>query len=160
MRKHMWDDAQGCFLSVRRDSLEKIPVPTIGGLVPLQAHIPTKQQAARMAQVIAGPHWSTPLPVPTVDRQNPNFGSHTYWRGDVWPVPNYQIATGLASYGHKELAAQIVDKTIENAIRVGINEHYDSLTGEARGVRGLGMSAVMLTMALEGLASKRKLSII
>lgn len=29
MRKHMWDDAHGCFLSVHRDSLKKIsPVPS------------------------------------------------------------------------------------------------------------------------------------
>jgi putative isomerase len=157
MRKHMWDDAQGCFLSVRRDSLEKIPIATIGGLVPLQAHIPTARQAARMAEVLSTSHWATPLPVPTVDRQNPNFGSHSYWRGDVWPATNYQIAAGLASYGFRDLAAYIADKMLEDAIRVGISEHYDSLTGEPHGVRGLGMSAAMLTMALDGVTKKLKL---
>jgi glycogen debranching enzyme len=29
----------------------------------------------------------------------------------VWAAPNYQIATGLAHYGFKELAAEIADKT-------------------------------------------------
>jgi hypothetical protein len=159
MRKYMWDDDSGCFLSVQRDSLAKIPAATIGGLVPLLAGIPTKRQAARMAEVIAGPSWATPLPIPTVDRLNPNFKSNSYWRGDVWPAPNYQVAAGLASYGHKEIAARIADTTIENATRVGISEHYDSLTGKPSGVRGLGMSAVVLTMALDRLTSKRRLSV-
>jgi len=159
MRKHMWDSDQGCFLSVHRDSLEKIPVATIGGLVPLMAGIPTKQQAACMAQVIAGPNWATPLPVPTVNRQNPNFVSNSYWRGDVWPGPNYQVAAGLATYGYRDLAAHIADTTLDNAIRVGISEHYDSLTGKPSGVRGLGMSAAMLSMALDGFATKHELRI-
>ena len=158
MRKHMWDDAHGCFLAVHRDSLKKISPATIGGLVPLMAGVPTKRQAARMARVISGPHWATPLPVPTVDRQSPEFVSNSYWRGDVWPGPNYQVASGLAAYGHRQLAAHIADSTIENAIRVGISEHYDSLFGKPGGVSGLGMSAVMLNMALDGITSRLMLT--
>ncbi|MFN2166658.1 MAG: hypothetical protein ACK2U9_10415, partial [Anaerolineae bacterium] len=30
MRTHMWDDQAGAFLSVKRDTMEKIPVATIG----------------------------------------------------------------------------------------------------------------------------------
>lgn len=157
MHHYMWDDSLACFLAVRRDSLEKIPVATIGGLVPLMAGIPTKQQAARMAETLSEARWATRLPIPTVDRQNPHFVSNSYWRGDVWPAPDYQVAAGLGSYGHKNVAARIADTMIDNAIRVGISEHYDSLTGEPLGVRGLGMSAVMVSMALDGLTSTRKL---
>ena len=160
MRRYMWDDDQACFLSVRRDSLEKIPPATIGGLVPLLAGIPTKEQAARMAEALSGPRWATPLPVPTVDHQNSHFKSNSYWRGDVWPGPNYQMAAGLASYGHDKVSAKIADKTVDHAIRVGISEHYDSLSGQPLGVPGLGMSAVMISMALDGLTSKRKISVV
>jgi hypothetical protein len=34
MRTHMWDEASGTFLSVNRDTLEKIPVATIGSWIP------------------------------------------------------------------------------------------------------------------------------
>lgn len=58
-----------------------------------------------------------------------------FWRGDVWPPTNFQIAGGLAAYGHRELAADICDKdkTIANAIQNGISEHYDSITRKALG---------------------------
>ena len=53
MRKHMWDEHAGCFLSVRRDTLEKIPVATIGSWIPLAAGVPTGKMARRMAAVPA-----------------------------------------------------------------------------------------------------------
>ncbi len=106
----MWDEASGTFLSVNRDTLEKIPVATIGSWIPLMAEVPTDVMAKRMAEAIQTDHWNTPLPVPTVDRKDKRWKSDDYWRGDVWPAPNYQIAKGLALYGHKEAAAQIADK--------------------------------------------------
>ena len=158
MRKYMWNEARGCFLAVNRDSLKQIPTATVGGFVPLMAGIPTVHQAQRMAQALTGPDWATPLPIPTVARGSKNYVSDGFWRGDVWPAPNYQVATGLSRYGHTSLAAHIVDLTIDNAIKVGISEHYDSQTGRALGVPFLGMSAVILTMALDGLGAKRRMT--
>lgn len=157
MRTHMWDDKCGCFLAVRRGTLEKIQPATVGGFVPLFSPVPTAEQAARMAESLRGPDWATPLPVPTVARTYKKYRSGDFWRGDVWPPTNFQVAIGLAQHGHKELAAQIADATIDNAIKVGINERYDSQTGAPAGVRGLGMSALVVTMALNGLSAKRKI---
>ena len=50
-----------------------------------------------MADVLASPAWMTPLPVPTVDRTDKRWKSNAFWRGDVWPPTNYQVATGLAA---------------------------------------------------------------
>jgi len=157
MREHMWDEAAGTFLSVRRDTLEKIPVATIGSWIPLAAGVPTKAMAARMAEVLASPAWMTPLPVPTVDRTDPRWKSDAFWRGDVWPPTNYQIACGLAAYGYRELAATIADKTIANAIQQGISEHYDSISGRPLGVRDYCMSCTLVTMMLDGLTRKHQL---
>jgi hypothetical protein len=60
MREHMWDEAAGTFLAVKRDSLEKIPVATIGSWIPLTAGVPTAAMAKRMAEVLASPAWQTP----------------------------------------------------------------------------------------------------
>jgi hypothetical protein len=62
----------------------------------------------------------------------------------------------LAGYGYKDLAAKIVDATVANAIKVGINERYDSVSGKPTGVPGLGMSCTVLTMLLDGLSRKYK----
>jgi len=159
MRDHMWDKKAGTFLSVKRDTLEKIPVATIGSWIPLAAGVPTKAMANRMAEVLASPAWMTPLPVPTVDRTDKRWKSGAFWRGDVWPPTNYQIASGLAAYGHKALAAVIADKTIGNAIRNGISEHYDSISGKALGVKDYCMSCTLVTMMLDGLAREHKLKL-
>ena len=125
----------------------------------LGAGVPTRAMARRMAEVLEGEHWNTPLPVTTVDRKDKRWKSDGFWRGDVWPATNYQVASGLASYGYKAQAADIADKTVANAIRSGVSEHYDSVTGKALGVPFLGMSCSIATMMLDGLCRKYSVSI-
>ncbi|MCP4450352.1 MAG: hypothetical protein GY809_02745 [Planctomycetes bacterium] len=72
----------------------------------------------------------------------------------MWPSTNYQIASGLAAYGHKTLAADIADKTVANAIKQGINEHYDSVSGRPIGVPDYCMSSTLVTLMLDGLTQK------
>lgn len=157
MRAHLWDEKAGAFLSVHRDTLEKIPVATIGSWIPLLAGVPTQAQADRMAATLASPAWQTPLPVPTVDRTDPRWNPKGFWRGDVWPATNYQIATGLAAYGHRDLAADIADKTIANALKNGLNEHYNSVTGEGLGVPDYSMTSIVVTLMLDKLSRKHQL---
>jgi len=159
MRAHMWDEEAGTFLSIKRDTMEKIPVATIGSWIPLTAGVPTQAMADRMAEVLASDAWQTPLPVPTVDRTDPRWKSKGFWRGDVWPSTNYQIARGLADYGHRTLAADIADKTVANAIKNGINEHYDSISGKGIGVKDYCMSCTLVTMMLDGLTQQYKVKL-
>lgn len=159
MREHMWDEEQGIFLAVKRDTLEKVRVATIGGWMPLLAEVPTPAMAQRMATVFHTDHWQTPLPVPTVDRKDPRYGSSNMWRGDVWPPTNYQVATGFAQYGYRQLAAEIADKSVSAALTYGVNERYDSMTGQPCGDAGIPMSCVLLTMILDGLCSQYHLKV-
>lgn len=159
MRKHMWDEKSGVFLSVNRDTLEKVPGATIGSWMALMAEVPTRKMAASMAEAFKTENWQTPLPVPTVNRKDPRWDPNSYWRGDVWPAPNYQVATGLAAYGYKELAEELADKTVSNAITNGISEHYHAVTGKPLGVPYLGMSCTIVTMMLDGLCRKYRLEV-
>ena len=154
MRTQMWSQQQGCFLAIHRDTLAQVQIPTVGGFMPLMARVPTASQGAAMASKLRGADWATPLPVPTVASTNPNYVSSEFWRGDVWPAPNYQVAKGLAQYGHRAEAALIVDSAVANALKVGISERYDSKSGAPLGVKGLGMSATIITMMLDGLSSR------
>jgi putative isomerase len=158
MHTLMYSQRQGCFVALHRDTLQQIDVPTVGGFVPLMAHVATAAQAAAMAATLEQPAWATPLPIPTVVSTNPQFVSSEFWRGDVWPAPNYQVATGLAACGLHAQAARIADLTVANALKTGISERYDSKTGEALGVKGLGMSATVITMMLDGLTSRYQLT--
>ena len=160
MRRHMWDENQGCFLAVRRDTLAKVQPATVGGFVPLQGEVPTQAQADRMAKALASEHWTTPVPIPSVDRLDSHFKSDAFWRGDVWPSTVFQVLSGLARYGHRELVANLAGRLLGNALKVGISEHYDSLSGAPLGVPNLGMSSVLLTIALEGLSPRHSIQII
>jgi glycogen debranching enzyme len=155
MREHMWDDDAGCFLAVRTTNLKKIPTPNLGSFIPLMAHVPTPKQAETMAATLLTPAWATALPIPSMPANLPEYSSGRYWRGDSWPAPNYQIATGLASYGNREAAARIADLSVSNALKHGISERYDSMSGAGLGVPGVGMSSTLLTMILDGLTSDR-----
>ncbi len=159
MRKHMWDEQAGTFLSVNRDTLAKVPGGTIGSWIPLNAGVPTEAMAKRMAETLQTPSWDTPLPVPTVDSKDKRFKSHDMWRGDVWPATNYQIACGLKAYGYADLAASIADKTVANAIKNGISERYDSVSGKKLGVEFLGMTCTIITMMLDGLCRNHQLKV-
>jgi glycogen debranching enzyme len=159
MRARMWSQQQGCFLSVHRDTFRQIQTPTVGGFMPLIARVPTHSQAGAMASKLAEPEWATPLPVPTVASTNSNYVSSEFWRGDVWPVPNYQVAKGLSNYGHRTQAARMADLTVANALKIGISERYDSQSGAPLGVKGLGMSATVITMMLDGLTSRFDLGV-
>lgn len=94
-----------------------------------------------------------------MDRLDAQYKSDDSWRGDVWPSSVYQTAEGLAQYGHHKLVSALADRLLDNAIKVGISEHYDSQSGAPLGVPNLGMSAVMLTVALEGLSPKHMIHV-
>ena len=57
-------------------------------------------------------------------------------------------------YGHAELAADLAGKTIANAIKNGVSEHYDSISGRPLGVRDYCMSSTLVTMILDGLSQQ------
>ena len=155
MQKYMWSGKDGCFLALQRDSLTQIGPPTVGGFVPLMAGIPSKRQAKRMKEALMSPAWKTPLAIPTVIATAEEYKSSSFWRGDVWPAPVFQVCTGLSRYGEAETARSLAGNIIENAIRQGVSEHYDSSTGKPLGVPFLGMSAVLFTMIVDGFYHSR-----
>ncbi len=58
-----------------------------------------------------------------------------------------------------QVAAVIADKTVENAIRNGISEHYDSVSGMPPGIPDYCMSSSIETMMLDGLTKKYQLKL-
>lgn len=151
MRKHMWDEKAGCFVAVHIETLDKVSSLSIGSFIPLMAGVPDAKQAARMAVTLETPSWTTPLPVPSAAANDAKYSAGKYWRGDVWPALNFQIAIGLAAYGHRALGARITNAILANEIKNGISERYNSQTGAPLGEPGLGMSCSALTAALDGL---------
>ena len=159
MQQHMWNEERGIFCALDRDSLKKYEGLSIGSMMPLHAGGANEKIAKRLAATLATDAWMTPLPVATLPANDPKYRSSGYWRGDVWPPSSYQVARGLHDYKYTDLAAKIADRTVENAIKNGVSEHYDSIIGKPLGVEYLGMSCTILTMMLDGMTKKYKLKV-
>ena len=128
----MWDEASGTFLAVQRDTMEKGAGGHHRELDAAAVGHPDRRHGQADGGGHPRPTWQTPLPVPTVDRNDKRWVPDSYWRGDVWPAPNYRVATALRGTVPR-IAAGIADKTVANALKNGVNEHYNSVTGKTAG---------------------------
>jgi len=150
MQEKMWDAEKGGFYSLDRDTDTKIPAKTIQTFLPLACGAATPEQAATIAQQLQDPkQWWTGCPVPTTAASDPTYQSGGFWRGDMWPPMTYLVAYGLCRYGYHDLARELTDKTLRLIAEKGINERYDSQTGQPLGVPGLGMSCSIWSMIVQ-----------
>ena len=81
--------------------------------------------------------------VPSFDPRHPDFEPRRYWRGPVWAVVNYLIATGLAEHGAVDWAERIRCSTRDLIERSGMAESFDPVTGAAVGGDRFGWTAAM-----------------
>lgn len=81
--------------------------------------------------------------VPSLDPDDPGFDSIRYWRGPVWAIMNYMIATGLADAGHASWANRIRADTRALMETAGIYEYYCPMTGRGIGGDDFSWTAAM-----------------
>ena len=81
--------------------------------------------------------------VPSLDPQDPGFDSIRYWRGPVWAVVNYLIATGLADAGHARWAHRVRRDTRALIEGAGFFESYCPMTGRGTGGGDFSWTAAM-----------------
>ena len=67
--------------------------------------------------------------VPSFDPRHPSFEPLRYWRGPVWCMVNYMIATGLAEFGALDWAERLRSDTSKLITLSGMPESFDPLTG-------------------------------
>lgn len=81
--------------------------------------------------------------VPSLDPEDPGFDSIRYWRGPVWAVVNYLVATGLADAGHMDWAQRVRHDTRELIEGAGFFESYCPITGRGTGGDDFSWTAAM-----------------
>ena len=159
VRKHMWDEKSGTFLAVKRDTLEKVPVATIGSWMPLMADVPTEAMVKRMAEAIHDRELADAAAGAHRGPQGQALGPEQLLARRCLARAQLPGGDGFARHGYREIAAEIADKTVANALKNGISEHYDSVTGKPLGVPYIGMSCTIVTMMLDGLCSQYQLRV-
>ena len=67
--------------------------------------------------------------VPSFDPRHPDFEPLRYWRGPVWGMVNYMIATGLSEIGEADWAERVRADTAALMLRSGMPESFDPVDG-------------------------------
>jgi alpha,alpha-trehalase len=140
----LWDEAAGLYYN--HDLIQNTPirVGVSASFLPLYAGTSSPARARRMAQTLSDWAKQVRYLVPSTDPGSPKFESRRYWRGPVWPVVNYLIATGLSEYGYPELAERIRKDTLELIERSDFLEYFDPSTAEGLGGGHFSWTAAMV----------------
>lgn len=81
--------------------------------------------------------------VPSFDPNDAAFDDIRYWRGPVWAMINWMIATGLAEHGRHDLAEMIANDTAALIAKSGFREYFSPVTGQGGGGKDFSWTAAM-----------------
>lgn len=138
----LWDEALRHYLSRDLIGGTLIPVRTSAGFLPLFAGL--HQHAGTLAARLNG--WASRglALVPSTDPDAPSFEPQRYWRGPVWAVVNWMIATGLAEAGDPQTAALVRSETRRLIGQAGFSEYFNPVDGA-----GIGGGTFSWTAAID-----------
>ncbi len=129
----LWDEETGLYYDRKHKTGKLHRVRTISCFLPLFAGICDEKQAESLVSYLTDEkEFKTPFPIPSISISDPVFGVDM-WNGPVWINLNYMISEGLAEYGYKALAKEIIEKTVAELARWYMQdgvlyEFYDSFT--------------------------------
>ncbi|HEY9011944.1 MAG TPA: hypothetical protein VIN06_13090, partial [Devosia sp.] len=144
----LWSDAHGQYLPFDRDGGKLCQSPSIGGLIPVFAPIPSRRAAA-IADTIAHMGATVRYLVPSHAPSDPRFDLKRYWRGPVWLVCNFIIADGLRRADEMVVAERIVTDSLALIERSGFAEYYDPRDGAPLGGTRFSWTAAMVLEFVE-----------
>lgn len=115
----LFDEERGAFFDVTWPDRTRVPALTAATWAPLWCGLATIDQAARVAAHMADEtEFFTPLPLPTVARDDPGFDPDGYWRGAVWIDQAAMGVEALFAYGFLREARQAL-----GALLAGLGRH-------------------------------------
>lgn len=158
VRARMWDPATGWFYDLGADGrLITSAGKGIEGAIPLWTGLASARQAAAVRASLTDPdQFATPLPLPTVSRQSPDFDptGPGYWRGPVWFDQFLFAVSGLRAYGYHRDAEALTEAGLHHAEGLlgdaPIRENYHPLTGAGQNTTNFTWSATALLELLRG----------
>jgi glycogen debranching enzyme len=136
----------GLFVSRDLVSGENVEIGTSAGFLPLFAGAASAGQAHIMAGVLERWCGHIQVSVPSTDPDAAAFEPLRYWRGPVWAVVNWMIATGFTQAGEHAAAARITTDTLRMIETAGLAEYFDPTNGDGAGGAGFSWTAAIYLM--------------
>ena len=145
----------GCFYDLVTKNNKEMPaiVVTVISLMPLILdYIEGDKVDNLVTKHLLNPEefW-LPYPIPSVARREPSFtpiyrGQDWLWRGPTWINTNWFIVWGLLKHGYKDIAYEVIRRTLELVSRSGFREFYNPWTGEGYGAMDFGWSTMVVDL--------------
>jgi len=139
INRQMWNERDGMYYDIYDGA--HLRVPTIASFFPMTAGVPSETQVAALVNVLLDTNrfW-TPMPFPTVAKNDPRFKLDT-WQGPVWLSTSYMVIRGLENCGRRDIAAEaayrVVSKVFGTWNKSGhFYEFYNPNTGDINDVVG------------------------
>ena len=143
------DPATGLFLPLAGRDRIPVHVSTWAALSPLV--LPGVGEAVRRRIVeehLLDPgRYLAPVGIPSVSMDEPTFrpGFDRFrtWRGPAWVNTAALLVPAMRELGYTDAADDVVGSLAVSALRDGLREYYDPLTGRGLAARGFGWSCLL-----------------
>lgn len=117
IQRSLWDRASGYFYDREHTTGSPVRINTIASVLPLFSGAANDEQAAALVAHIKNPdEFNTPIPLPTVARNDAQFEKDC-WRGPVWVNTAYLVINGLRRYGQLNLAHDLSARLVDGIFR-------------------------------------------
>jgi hypothetical protein len=146
------DDRTGLFLDLAGPDERQIPVSTWSALAPLALDSMPEDVRRRLVEehLVHPRRYGAPFGIPSVALEEPTFtpGFDRWrcWRGAAWIVTAWFLVPPLRRLGYEAEADRIVGSLATAALRHGLREYYNPLTGAGEGARRFGMATLLVEL--------------
>jgi Trehalase len=144
----LWDEEHAIYIDFDLVTSTPIPVHVAFGFAPLYARIPSAERAQRMYAYLNSPAFCSLAedcyPVPSYNRQAPDYSPNRYWRGPVWLNVDWLLYHGLLRYGFGAYAQRVRQAMIDLVRQSGFYEYFHPQTGQGHGTDQFSWTAALL----------------
>jgi glycogen debranching enzyme len=148
MQNRLWSDGAGMAQAYDLRTGRLQAEATVAGALPLLLPGLDRDRVERIVAALTGPQFQISSPqtfgVPSYDRTSAKYDPSRYWRGPSWMNTTWMVATGLRRHGFDELAAKLDSDLVALALRSGLREYFNPVTGSGHGTDRFSWSAAIV----------------
>ena len=139
----LWNADVGAYCSRDVVTQESSGLVTNASFLSFYAGVGTTEQRARLLHALDRMTQSARFMLPSLEHGSRDYDPMRYWRGPIWLVVSYMVATGLAEAGHQEWAARIRNDSAALIAKSGFYESFNPENGAGTGGDDFSWTAAM-----------------